>query len=300
MRAHLLRRESPHRLVWRLHGGQRRQCPAGSRATATATIVRRLPRLSSACQPWWRRRARWSARARTAAGCRCRRCSRAALGRSGRRWCQAASTRSRRAWVLPVFVIAPKRRASSVESSLSVRPRNGPSDSGRNRCQSPSSTVSPSAVTVETPRRHDSRPTMSTNGGSAASSLIAGRASHGASWPAALQRMTHPTRVAAAGTRTAAVSLHLIAGRAMNLRRRRDRTRDPCRGAAPAHSRSDQPRTRPVPAPEAGAATPPSAPAKSTPDTCVARRCRRPRRPPPPCRRAHPTPLTYLPTRRPP
>jgi hypothetical protein len=42
------------------------QCPASfpATATATATIVRRLPRCSSVCQRWWRRRALWSARAR--------------------------------------------------------------------------------------------------------------------------------------------------------------------------------------------------------------------------------------------
>ena len=102
------------------------QWPASSRATATATIVRRLPRRSSACQRAWRRRALWSACDRTAAGWPCRRRSSAVLARSGRRWCQAASTSSRRAWVLPVFVVAPWRRRSPEESSLGTRPTEAP------------------------------------------------------------------------------------------------------------------------------------------------------------------------------
>src|SRR5205823_7609852 len=91
----------------------------------------------------------------------------------GLRWCQAASIRRRRTWLLPVFVIAPCRRRSPLECSLGVRPRNGPSDSGRNRCQSPSSTVNANAVSVETPRRQTSRLTTSTYGGAPASSAIA-------------------------------------------------------------------------------------------------------------------------------
>jgi hypothetical protein len=74
---------------------------------------------------------------------------------------------------VPVFVIPPWRRRSPVEFSLGVRPRNGPSDSGRNLFQSPSSTVNANAVSVETPRRRTSRSTTSTYGGVAASSVIA-------------------------------------------------------------------------------------------------------------------------------
>jgi hypothetical protein len=44
---------------------------------------------------------------------------------------------------------------------------------GRKRVQSPSSTVNASAVSVPTPRRQLSRPTISTNGGSPASVAIA-------------------------------------------------------------------------------------------------------------------------------
>jgi hypothetical protein len=84
-----------------------------------------------------------------------------ALSRSGRRCCQAASTSSRRACVLPVLVIEPSRRRSPLESSLGVRPRNGPKLCGRKRVQSPNSTVSASAVKVETPRRQQRRPTVS-------------------------------------------------------------------------------------------------------------------------------------------
>ena len=45
--------------------------------------------------------------------------------------------------------------------ALGIRPRNAPSASGRNRRQSPSSTVSANAVRVETPRRQTSRSTIS-------------------------------------------------------------------------------------------------------------------------------------------
>jgi hypothetical protein len=48
--------------------------------------------------------------------------------------------------VLPVFVIAPSRRFSPVESSLGVSPRNGARLCGRNLVQSPSSTLNASAV----------------------------------------------------------------------------------------------------------------------------------------------------------
>jgi hypothetical protein len=54
-----------------------------------------------------------------------------------------------------------------------VSPRKGASDSGRNLFQSPSSTVSANAVSVETPRRQTSRSTTSTYGSLAASSAIA-------------------------------------------------------------------------------------------------------------------------------
>ena len=50
--------------------------------------------------------------------------------------------------VLPVLVLAPWRRRSPLESSLGVSPRKGPNDCGRKRDQSPSSTVSASAVSV--------------------------------------------------------------------------------------------------------------------------------------------------------
>ena len=63
--------------------------------------------------------------------------------------------------LLAVLVIAPCRRRSPLELSLGVSPRNGPSDCGRNRCQSPSSTVNANAVSVETPRRQTSRSTTS-------------------------------------------------------------------------------------------------------------------------------------------
>jgi len=135
------------------------QCPASSRATATTTIERGLPRASSACQRLWSRRALRSAWACTATGLPLRLRASAGLIRGGRRWCQAASTRSRRACVLPVLLIPPWRRLSPLEFSLGVRPRNGPSDWGRNLLQSPSSTVNANAVSVETPRRQTSRPT---------------------------------------------------------------------------------------------------------------------------------------------
>src|SRR5262249_42997971 len=114
-----------------------------------------------------------SACARTARDLPARLRSRVTLKRDGRRWCQAASIRSRRAWLLPVLVIAPWRRRSPLEFSLGVRPRNGPSDSGRNLFQSPSSTVNANAVSVETPRRQTSRSTTSRYGDVAASSAIA-------------------------------------------------------------------------------------------------------------------------------
>ena len=103
---------------------------------------------------------------------------RGAQARAGAGGAQAASTRSRRACrgrLPPALVIAPWRRRCPLELSLGVRPRNGPSDSGRNLPQSPgrSSTVSASAVSVETPRRQTRRPTTSVNGASPASSAIA-------------------------------------------------------------------------------------------------------------------------------
>ena len=106
------------------------QCPASSRATATTTIVRGLPRASSACQRWCSRRALRSAWACTARGLPSRLRSSVTLLRDGGRWCQAASISSRRTWLLPALVIAPWRRRSPLEFSLGVRPRNGPSDSG--------------------------------------------------------------------------------------------------------------------------------------------------------------------------
>ena len=75
--------------------------------------------------------------------------------------------------MFPVLVIAPWRRRSPLECSLGVRPRNGPSEAGRNLLQSPSSTVNANAVSVETPRRQTSRSTTSAYGGVAASSVIA-------------------------------------------------------------------------------------------------------------------------------
>jgi hypothetical protein len=71
------------------------------------------------------------------------------------------------------LVIVPSRRCSPLECSLGTRPRNAPSACGRKRVQSPSSTVNASAVNVETPRKQQSRPTISANGGSPASSAIA-------------------------------------------------------------------------------------------------------------------------------
>src|SRR3954451_2632293 len=149
------------------------QCPASSRATATTMIERGLRRASSACQRPCRRRALRSAWACTAWGLPLRLRSSVTLLRGGRRWCQAASISSRRTWLLPVLVIAPWRRRSPLECSLGVRPRNGPSDWGRNLFQSPSSTVNANAVSVETPRRQTSPLTTSTYGGVAASSAIA-------------------------------------------------------------------------------------------------------------------------------
>jgi hypothetical protein len=113
---------SPRRAVW---GGARysivasaQQCPASSRATATTTIVRGLPRASSACQRPYSRRALRSAWACTAAGLPFRLRSSVTLKREGRRWCQAASIKSRRAWLLPALVMPPCRRLSPLEFSL--------------------------------------------------------------------------------------------------------------------------------------------------------------------------------------
>lgn len=174
------------------------QCAASSRATATTTIERGLPRLSSACQRPCSRRPLRSAWACTTCGLPSRLRSSVTLLRGGRRWCQAASISSRRTWLLPALVIAPWRRRSPLECSLGVRPRNGPSACGRKRVQSPSSTVRPSAVRVEKPRRQQSRPTVSANGGSAASSAIAWRAR-----PRAPARDHAPPPRAAPATRTA-------------------------------------------------------------------------------------------------
>jgi hypothetical protein len=146
-------------------GASAQQCPASSRATATTMVERRLPRLSSACQRSWSRRALPSAWTRTASDLPTRLRSSVTLKRGGLRWCQAASIRGRRTCELPALVIAPWRRRSPFELSLGVRPRKGASDWGPILFQSPSSTVNASAVRVETPRRQMSR---STNPGTAA------------------------------------------------------------------------------------------------------------------------------------
>ena len=127
-----------------------------------------------------------------------------AQARTALRWCQAASTRSRRACVLPVLVIPPCRRRSPLEFSLGVRPRNGPSDSGRNRFQSPSSTVNANAVSVETPRRQTSRSTTSTYGGSRRARRSPCRARPSWSSRRASGRSTRRTRSRAARFGTAA------------------------------------------------------------------------------------------------
>ena len=248
------------------------QWPASSRATATATIVRRLPRRSSACQRWCRRRALWSARARTAAGWPWRRRSSVALARSGRRWCQAASTSSRRACVLPVLVIAPRRRRSPVESSLGVRPRNGPSDCGRKRVQSPISTVS-----AERGQRRDATQTAEPADDLGERRLRGElgdrlrRARRGASSPAAPRRSTRRTRARAAGSRTAAGAA-TRRGRASRRSRRR-----PARAATaasragagpasdhPAHPRAHAPDRAPPPRAAPAPAPRPAHPAASS------------------------------------
>jgi hypothetical protein len=108
------------------------QCPASSRATATTTIRRGLPRASSVSQRPCSLRALESAWARTARDLPVRLRSSVMLNRGALRWCQAASISSWRACELPVLVIPPCRRRSPLELSLGVRPRKGPSDSGRN------------------------------------------------------------------------------------------------------------------------------------------------------------------------
>jgi len=135
--------------------------PANSRATATAVMVGRLPRSSSARQRRYRRLAASSARARTAAGWPSRRRASSRLGRhAGRRWCHAASTSKRRAWVFPVLVMDPRLRRWPLESSLGTRPRYAPIERPLKRCHSPISTARPNAVRVLTPRKQPSRSTI--------------------------------------------------------------------------------------------------------------------------------------------
>src|SRR5660397_179172 len=71
-----------------------------------------------------------------------------------------ASTSSRRAWVFPVLVIEPWLRLPPLECSAGTRPRNAPMLEPVNLDQSPTSTVNPNAVNVDTPRRHPSRVTI--------------------------------------------------------------------------------------------------------------------------------------------
>ncbi len=70
------------------------------------------------------------------------------------------------------LVDRPWRRCSPLDCSLGTSPRIAPSRAGSSRCQPPSSTVSASAVSVETPRRQDRRATISRYGGAAATSAI--------------------------------------------------------------------------------------------------------------------------------
>jgi len=77
------------------------------------------------------------------------------------RWCQAASTSRRLAWVLPVLVIEPCDRDSPLEDSDGTNLRYAPIEEPVNRCHSPISTVSPSAVSVSIPRR---QPSLATTG----------------------------------------------------------------------------------------------------------------------------------------
>ena len=141
---------SPSRWGWRrLH---RRECPAVSGEFAgdgdhddRAGFASALERVPASVGPAGAAVGAW---ARTASDLPARLRSSVTLKRGGRRWCQAASTRRRRACVLPALVIAPWRRRSPLEFSLGVRPRNGPSEVGRNLFQSPSSTVSANAVSA--------------------------------------------------------------------------------------------------------------------------------------------------------
>ena len=79
----------------------------------------------------------------------------------------------RRAWVFPVLVIEPWLRLPPLECSVGTRPRNAPMLEPVNLDQSPTSTVNPNAVNVDTPRRHPSRVTIADQAGSAAILTIA-------------------------------------------------------------------------------------------------------------------------------
>jgi len=75
--------------------------------------------------------------------------------------------------VFPALVIEPWLRLAPEERSVGTSPRNAPMVLPVNRVQSPTSTASPNAVNVDTPRRHHSRDTIGAQAGSAASSTIA-------------------------------------------------------------------------------------------------------------------------------
>ena len=139
---------SPSRWGWRL---------ASSRVSSGVRRVRGRRRPRRSCGVCLGPRARAGVRG---AGGRCGR-----LGSHGERLaCASAFERDAQArWaalvpggidqettrvVLPALVIAPWRRRSPLEFSLGVRPRNGPSEVGRNLFQSPSSTVSANAVSA--------------------------------------------------------------------------------------------------------------------------------------------------------
>ena len=150
------------------------QWPASSRATATATIVRRLPRRSSACQRWWRRRALRSARARTAAGWPCA----AALER--RRSRERPALMPGRLDQQPARVrvagLGDRAVAAPLAGGVLAR-RQAEERAERLRPEALSSRrARPSARARSASRRRaGSRagPTISANGGSAASSTIA-------------------------------------------------------------------------------------------------------------------------------